>query len=149
MWQPKGFENPKYPHHVCKLQKAIYGLKQAPRAWFECLRNTLITWGFLNTKGDSSLFIHRTKSTITLLLIYVDDILVTGSYAAELQKFTTRLNQIFSFKDLENLHYFLGFKVTRDDTGLFLTQKKYILDLLAKFKLENASSTSTPMVAGK
>lgn len=58
-WQLRGFENPKYPHHVCKLHKAIYGLKKAPRAWFECLRGTLISWGFYNTKGDSSLFIHK------------------------------------------------------------------------------------------
>lgn len=113
------------------------------------MKNTLITWGFLNTKGDPSLFIHKTKFTVTVLLIYVDYILVTGSSVAELQKFTAKLNQIFSLKNLENLHYFHGFEVSRDNTGLFLSQKKYVQDLLLKFNLTNASSAATPIVAGR
>lgn len=81
MWQPKGFEDPINPHYICKLHKAIYGLKQALRVWFECLRNTLVKWDFYNTKGDTSLFIH-TDSTILIIIIYEDDILVTGSTEA-------------------------------------------------------------------
>lgn len=113
------------------------------------MRNTLISWGFYNTKRGSSLFSHKIKTTIIIILIYVDDILVTGSSTAELQKFTNRLNSMFSLKDLGNLHYFLRFEISRDETGMLLRSKKYIQDLLSKFILENISSSPTPMVAGK
>lgn len=68
---------------------------------------------------------------------------------AELKHFTTKLNLVFSLKDLGNLHYFLGFEIRRDETGLFMSQKIYIQDLLQKFNFSNASSSSTPMTAGK
>lgn len=129
MWQPRGFEDQKHPTYVCKLRKALYGLRQAPRAWFESLRNTLLMWGFYNTKGDTSLFVRFTSCSILIIIIYVDDILVTGSYEAELQKFTKQLNNTFSLKDLGDVHYFFGIEIDRDETGMFLSQKKYILDL--------------------
>lgn len=149
MWQPAGFKDSRYPHHVCKLRKAIYCLRQAPRSWFEWLRMTLNSWRFFNSRGDSSLFIQKTRNSLIILLIYVDDILVTGSHVVELKHFITRLNQVFSFKDLGDLHYFLGFEVKRDDSGLFLSQKRYIQDLLAKLNFSTATCSSTPMSAGK
>lgn len=79
MSQPPGFEIGD-SSMVCKLEKAIYGLKQAPRAWFEKLASTLVRFGFTSSKCDLSLFIQITSSHITYVLVYVDDILVTGSY---------------------------------------------------------------------
>lgn len=113
------------------------------------MRTTLCNWGFSNTKGDSSSFFKGTKTIVFVLLIYVDDILVTGSSVNELQQFTKKLNLMFSLKDLDSLHYFLGFKITRDETGLFMSQKKYIQDVLVKFNMANASSSPTPMVTGR
>lgn len=149
MWQPKGFEDQHFPHHVCKLQKMIYELRQAPRAWFEQLITTLISWEFVNRKGDSSLIILKTKSAVIILLIYVDDILVISSNISDLKRFIAKLNLIFSLKDLGDLHYFLGFEICGNDSGLFMSQKKYIHDLLLKFNLSNATASSTPMSAGK
>lgn len=149
MWQPRGFEDPKFPNHVCKLRKAIYDLKQAPKAWFESLQSTLLKWGFYNTKGDTSLFIHLTKNTILIIIIYVDDILVTGGCEDELQKFTRKLNNTFSLKDLGDVHYFLGLKIIRDETCMFLSQKKYVQDLLDGFEMINCSTCLTPMVYSK
>lgn len=143
MWQPKGFENSKYAHHVCKLNKAIYGLKQSPRTRFQSLRNTLLRWGFSNTKGETSLFIHKTFATVLLILIYVNDILVTGNNTTELNRFTSKLNSMFSLKDLGKVHYFLGLEISRDVTGLFITQKKYVQDLLVKFNMQDATSCPT------
>ena len=77
MAQPEGFVNPRFPTHVCKLHEALYGLKQAPRAWKDKLRITLLKWGFVNAKADTSLFIFG-RDSLLLLLVYVDDILVTG-----------------------------------------------------------------------
>lgn len=72
MEQPLGFVDPKQPNLVCKLHKSLYGLKQAPRVWFEKLRNVLLTLGFISTRSNQSLFIHK-----IFVLVYVDDILVT------------------------------------------------------------------------
>nr|KYP75364.1 Copia protein [Cajanus cajan] len=149
MHQPEGFTDPNKPHHVCKFIKAIYGLKQAPRAWFDRLKKALLRWGFQNTRSDSSLFFLRGENHITFLLIYVDDIIVTGSNTNFLQAFIKQLNVVFALKDLGKLHYFLGIEVHRDSGGMFLKQIKYIADILKKFKMDRASSCPTPMVTGR
>ena len=149
MKQPEGFEDSSKPTHICKLIKAIYGLKQAPRAWFDRLRAALLEWGFKNTKSDTSLFFLKTKSQVTFLLIYVDDIIVTGSDINFLQLFTQKLNESFALKDLGDLHYFLGVEVYRDESGMYLNQAKYITDLLQKFDMSEASSCPSPMTTGK
>lgn len=149
MKQPVGFQDPQRPQHVCKLVKALYGLKQAPRAWFERLRNTLIQWGFQNSKTDVSLFFLKTASLTVFVLIYVDDILVTGNNGDYLAAFTQKLNNMFSLKDLGSLSYFLGIEVCRDKSGIFLSQGKYISDVLQRFNMSGCASVSTPMVTGK
>jgi histone deacetylase 1/2 len=149
MHQPEGYIDQTKPSHICKLNKAIYGLKQAPRAWYDSLRHTLLNWGFQNTKSDSSLFVLKEADHTTFLLIYVDDIIITGSNNKSLEAFISQLNLAFSLKDLGNLHYFLGIEVYRDNSGMYLKQTKYIRDLLKKFNMENASSCPTPMVTGR
>ena len=82
MAQPPGFTDSDHPKHVCKLCKAIYGLKQAPRAWYHELRQFLLASGFKNSYADTSLFVLNTGGTLIYLLIYVDDIILTGNSAA-------------------------------------------------------------------
>lgn len=149
MHQPMGFVDSTKPNHICKLSKAIYGLEQAPRAWFDSLKNALLSWGFQNTKSDTSLFILKGKDHIIFLLIYVDDIIITGNNTKFLDVFIKQLNVVFSLKNLGELHYFLGIEAHRDASGMYLKQSKYIGDLLNKFKMEHASSCPTPMVTGK
>nr|KYP50444.1 Retrovirus-related Pol polyprotein from transposon TNT 1-94 [Cajanus cajan] len=149
MRQPEGFLDKSRPQHICKLTKAIYGLKQAPRSWYDRLRNALLKWGFKNTRSDSSLFVLMSKAHITFLLIYVDDIIITGSSSSFLSSFIKQLNIMFALKDLGSLHYFLGVEACRDASGLYLKQTKYVLDLLKKFNLEHVSSCPTPMVTGR
>ena len=91
MIQPPGFQHPQFLNHVCKLQKAIYGLKQVPRAWFSRLSSQLITLGFHSSKSNTSLFIFRTPLFTVYVLIYVDDIIITGSSD---QAITTRSSQL-------------------------------------------------------
>ncbi|CAL8993048.1 unnamed protein product [Prunus brigantina] len=79
MRQPVGFVDPTYPDHVCRLRRSLYGLKQAPRAWFHCFFSHLLRLGFIASQSDSSLFVYTQGSIHIYLLIYVDDILVTGS----------------------------------------------------------------------
>ena len=108
MEQPKGFIEKSTSHLVCKLHKSLYGLKQAPRAWFEKLYEALVGLGFTSAKSDRSLFTRFTMYHTTFLLVYVDDILVTGSNPCVIQQLISQLNKSFSLKDLGEIDYFLG-----------------------------------------
>ena len=92
--QPLGFIQHNQSHLVCKLHKSLYGLKQAPRAWFEKLSTTLYAFGFISAKSDQSLFIHVKKSHSTYILVYVDDILITGSSEQVVMHLITNLNKV-------------------------------------------------------
>ncbi|XP_022004279.1 uncharacterized mitochondrial protein AtMg00810-like [Helianthus annuus] len=145
MEQPPGFISSQFPHHVCRLNKALYGLKQAPRAWFQHLSAFLLSNGFLCSKADTSLFIYKKGASIVYLLVYVDDIIITGSDPQLVQSFITRLHKEFSVKDLGVLGYFLGLEVTYSDTGLFLSQAKYAHDILARAGLLDSKPVDTPL----
>lgn len=124
-------------------------MRQAPRAWFERLRSTLQKWNFKNSKADSSLFYLSDENEVMLVLIYVDDIIITGSNSQKLKQFTEKLNQGFSLKDLKQLNYFLGVEVYWDDTGIYLSQGKYISELLKKYNMTYLKPCPTPMTIGK
>ena len=145
MSQPPGFVDPNLPTYVCKLNKAIYGLKQAPRAWYNELRRFLLEVGFINSMSDASLFIYRHGETIMYLLVYVDDLILTGSDDMVVQNFVDQLGSRFSIKDLGNLSYFLGVEVIPCPEGLRLTQHKYLLDILTKHNMENSKPVQTPL----
>ena len=135
MRKPPSSVDPPYPHHVCRLKKALYGLKQAPRAWFHRFSSFLLTHGFICSQSDPSMFIFRSSRYILVLLLYVDDIILTGSSSSLLFSFVEVLPRQFVMKDLSDFHYFLGVQVSRSYTGLFLSQHKYTTDLLRKFHL--------------
>ena len=145
MNEPAGFVDPSKPDYVCKLRKALYGLKQAPRAWFGKLKQALLNWGFKVSVSDSSLFIFNNKQDMVYLLVYVDDILITGNNTALIKRVMDDLNKCFALKTLGSVGYFLGFEVHRDKNGIILTQSKYISDLLKKAKMLEAKSCPTPM----
>ena len=147
MIQPPGFVDKNFPDHVCRLKKALYGLKQAPRAWYTELRVFLISLGFVNSTADASLFIYQQPGVTLYLLVYVDDIIVTGSSCTELSKLIITLAARFSVKDLGCLSYFLGVEVIPSAAGMFLSQRKYITDLLHKSGMADAKPASTPLSA--
>ena len=108
MPQPDGFVDATFPDYVCQLHKSLYGLRQAPRAWYNSLRLTLCNWGFVNAKSDSSLFTLHQQNDIIWVLVYVDDILVTGNNSAAVNQFIQKINAKFSLKDLGPVSFFLG-----------------------------------------
>ena len=130
MMQYEGFKDLVRPQHVCMLKKALYGLKQALRAWFDRLKTTLLDQGFANSVSDTSLFYYRVNDKLLLVLVYVDDILITGEDSKLILKLITDLDSPFSLKTLGSVTYFLGIEAYRDSKGLVLTQKKYLQDLL-------------------
>lgn len=108
MKQPPGFVHPEFPSHVCKLKKAIYGLKQAPRAWFHRFSSFLLSFGFICSPTDTSMFIYNYQGQVIILLLYVVDIVLTGNSLPTLHSFIALLSRQFAMKDLGHLHYFLG-----------------------------------------
>ena len=140
MSQPPGFHDTTTPHHVCRLNKAIYGLKQAPRAWYSTLQ-----LGFTNSKADPSLFIFHSEAVLCYLLVYVDDLVLTGNTPSFLTHVIHQLSIQFSLKDMGALHHFLGLDVIPTKTGLFLSQHQYIRDLLVKTNMQGAKDVSSPM----
>lgn len=147
MAQPPGFIDASFPHYVCKLNKTIYGLKQAPRAWYTEFANFfLLIYGFKRSVVDASLFIHHYNSVVMYLILYVDYIILTRPHTHAMNKFIQQLATRFAFKDLGSLSYFLGVEVIPTVQGLFLSQQKYIVDLLTRTSMIHAKSTPTPMV---
>lgn len=144
MQQPPGFIHSEFPNHVWKLQKAISGLRQAPRAWHESLKNFVISVGFSISLSDPSLFIYNKDGVRAFLLVYVDELLLTGNNTSFLNQFMTKLSKKFSLKQLGFPHYFLGIELIPVKTGLFLSQHGYIRELLYKFHMTGAKSTKTP-----
>ena len=103
-------------------------MKQAPRAWFDKFQSTLLRFSFKQSQYDSSLFLCKTATGIVILLVYVDDIVITGTDSTLITRLQQRLQASFHMKDLGPLTYFLGLEVHTDSTGIFLNQHKYTHD---------------------
>ncbi|XP_075104963.1 uncharacterized protein LOC142179058 [Nicotiana tabacum] len=144
MRQPPGFVILDFPQHVCKLHKSIYGLRQVPRAWYNELKTFLLFCGFLREKSDDSLFIKCSPNSLLFVMIYVDDIVVTGSNSAQVQTTIQLLGDRFSIKDLGPL-LFLRVEVLRNAHSLILTQSGFIADHLEKFSMLHSNSVGMPM----
>jgi hypothetical protein len=138
MLQPPGYVDPRYPHHICKLEKSLYGLKQAPRAWFARLSSKLQSLGFVPSKADVSLFVYKDKSITIYMLVYVDDIIVVSSTSSAADQLLKQLRSEFPVKDLGSLGYFLGIEVKHVKNGVLLYQQKYVNDLLKRTNMLQA-----------
>jgi hypothetical protein len=143
--QPAGFIDKDKPDHVCLLSKSLYGLKQAPCAWFQTFVGTLHTLGFLATGSDSSLFVYKHGNNVAYLLIYVDDIVLTVSSTALLQRIISHLSSTFAMKDLGPLHFFLGIQVRRTKDGFFLNQAQYAEEILDRAGMLHCKPAVTPI----
>ena len=143
--QPPGFEDERYPDHVCKLSKALYGLKQAPRAWYECLRDFLIANAFKVGKADPTLFTKTCNGDLFVCQIYVDDIIFGSTNQKSCEEFSRVMTQKFEMSMMGELNYFLGFQVKQLKDGTFISQTKYTQDLLKRFGMKDAKPAKTPM----
>ncbi|CAN1337340.1 Retrovirus-related Pol polyprotein from transposon TNT 1-94 [Linum perenne] len=146
---PPGVQNPK-EGLVCKLKKALYGLKQSPRAWFDRFTKAVKEGGYYQCQTDHTLFVkHSSTGKVSILIVYVDDIIITGDDVEEITSLKSRLAREFEIKDLGHLTYFLGMEVSRSNQGIVLSQRKYILDLLGDTGMENCKPIDTPMEQNK
>lgn len=143
MKQPQGFE--KNRQFVCRLNKSLYGSKQAPRQWNEKFDNFVRSLDFVQSNHDKCLYVYKTNETIVYLLLYVDDMIITGNSEHLINVFKSALMSEFKTKDLRSLKCFLGIKIERGKTGMFLSQPGYVEKLLQKFGMKECHSTRTPM----
>ncbi|PKU70208.1 Retrovirus-related Pol polyprotein from transposon TNT 1-94 [Dendrobium catenatum] len=145
MKQPQGFVDKQFPHHVCKLHKTIYGLKQAPREWFHTFTDLLQSLGFSFSKSDPSLLLYKHNGIQIYMLLYVDDILISGNNHSSISSLITKLQQNFSLKELGPVSFFLGIQVLHKPNGYFLHQGQYAQEILQSAGLLECQPSQTPI----
>jgi hypothetical protein len=143
--QPPGFEDDRYHDHFYKLSKALYGVKQAPRAWYECLRDFLISNAFKVGKVGPTLFTKTCNGDLFVCQIYVDDIIFGSTNQKSCEEFSRVMMQKFEMSMMGELNYFLVFQVKQLKEGTFISQTKYTQDLLKRFGMKDVKPAKTPM----
>lgn len=134
MSPPKGYFKA-VPCQVCKLQKSLYGLKQAGRQWNKQFTTKLKDYGFIQSIHDHCLFIKGSDSDFLALLAYIDDVLVTSVCEKSVEDVKTYLHAQFAIKGLGPAKIFLGLKIARSESRIYICQRKYILDIINEFGL--------------
>ncbi|GJS27878.1 putative ribonuclease H-like domain-containing protein, partial [Tanacetum coccineum] len=142
--QPPGFEDPDFPDKVYKVEKALYGLHQAPRAWYETLLIYLLDNEFQRGKIDKTLFIRRHKGDILLVQVYVDDIIFGSTNKKLCIAFEKLMHENFQMSSMIELTFFLGLQVQQKKDGMFISQDKYVGEILKKFRFTKVKTASTP-----
>ena len=132
-------------NQVCRLLKALYGLKQSPRAWFGRF-SLAMKKRYSQLYRDHSLFHrHSNIEKITILIVYVDDIIIIGDDSEVRIKLEQELMEEFAVKNLGQLKYFLGIKVSHFSNSISLSQQKYIIDLLTETYFADCQLAKTPI----
>ncbi|GJS11759.1 putative ribonuclease H-like domain-containing protein [Tanacetum coccineum] len=147
--QPLHFVDLEFPKKVYKVEKALYGLHQAPRAWYETLSTYLLDNGFYRGQIDKTLFIKRVKGDILLVQVYVDDIIFGSTKKSLCTDFEQIMHKRFQMSSMGELTFFLGLQVKQKEDGIFISQDKYVGEILKKFGFSSIRTTSTPMETNK
>ncbi|KAG9447198.1 hypothetical protein H6P81_013326 [Aristolochia fimbriata] len=143
MKPPPGYSH--LPGQVCKLRRALYGLKQAPRAWFSMFCSKIVEFGYTQSSHDSVLFTRCSSRGMVLLLLYVDDMVITGDDRSGISDLKAYLSSCFEMKDLGPLRYFLGLEVLPLSGGYGISQVKYASDLVNRAGLLDNKTSDTPL----
>jgi uncharacterized membrane protein YciS (DUF1049 family) len=146
MEQPEGFQLSDNPNFVCKLKKSLYGLKQASHAWYHRLDTYLQDKGFKRGTIENNLYIKTEGNDLHIMLVYVDGIIFGSNNASLVQWFASAMQSEFEMSMIGELSFFLGLQITHKYEGIFLSQKKYLREMLKRFQMEDSKPMSTPMV---
>ncbi|KAJ7954712.1 Retrovirus-related Pol polyprotein from transposon TNT 1-94 [Quillaja saponaria] len=147
--QPPGYVKLGSEHKVYKLKKALYGLKQAPQAWYSRIDKYFLEESFEKCPYEHTLFVkNEDGGKMLLVCLYVDDLIFTGNDVVMFEKFKKSMMVEFEMSDLGMMHYFLGIEVVQSSAGIFISQKKYIRDVLHRFQMANCNSVNTPTEFG-
>nr|GEV86555.1 copia protein [Tanacetum cinerariifolium] len=147
--QPLGFEDLHFPNKVYKVEKALYGLHQAPKAGYQTLSTYLLENRFKRGIIDKTLFIKKDKGDLLLVQVYVDDIISGSTKKSLCKKFKGLMHKKFQMSFMGELTFFLGLQVMQRDDGIFISQDKYVADILKKFDFSSVKIASTPIETNK
>ena len=114
--QPQGFEIKEKEHMVCKLKRSIYGLKQASHQWYFKFNDTIMKYGFKENIVDQCIYLKKSGSAWILLVLYVDDIILTSTNLSLLRETKDLLYENFDMKDMGEAHHVIGIEIHRDRT---------------------------------
>eukprot|EP00253_Pinus_taeda_P015464 PITA_15464 len=142
MEQPIGFIQTDFSL-VYQLKKSLYGLKQAPRAWYAKMDRFLLESGFSRCYFDNVVYTKKVGKSLIILVLYVDDLILTGSDPNLISHVKSNLKKKFEMTDLGHLHYFLGLQVLQSKEGISLSQSKYACDILHHFHMEDFGFTDS------
>ena len=135
MVQPPGFESNKHLKAICQLKTPLYGLKQAPRAWHSKITHYLHRISFRMWKSYNSLYIRSDSGSSIVIILYIDNLIIRGEHLVDINKVKFLPSSKFKMTDMKEIHYFLGIEVIRTPTGIMISQRHYILNLLFKFRM--------------
>nr|GEY34717.1 uncharacterized mitochondrial protein AtMg00810-like [Tanacetum cinerariifolium] len=131
--QPPGFIDPNFPKKVYKVVKALYGLHQAPRAWYATLFTFLVKSRYRRGIKDKTLFINKDTKDIMLVQVYVDDIIFSSTKKSWCDEFEALIKSRFQMSSMGELTFFLRLQVKQKEDGIFISQDKYVVEILKKF----------------
>ena len=147
--QPPGFIQSSKEENVYKLTKALYGLKQAPRAWNKRIDSFLHATGFNKCALDNGLYVKTNDyGDLLILCLYVDDVIFTGSNLKMIGDFKHIMIKEFEMTDHGLMSYFLGIEIIQGDDGIFIPQRKFSVEFLKKFEMEDSNPVKTPIETG-
>jgi hypothetical protein len=129
------------------MKKYLYGLKKAPRAWYENMDSYFLSHEFVICKYDSNVYMLRTTNSVMILVLYVDDILITGSSDSTISLVKDILHDMFSMTDMGPLHFFLGLEIIQYASNIKISQAKYVRDLLDRFHMTDYNFAPTPFLS--
>src|SRR3954471_19502936 len=143
--QPPGFKDAKKPDMVYRLKKALYGLKQAPRAWYDTLRDFLISKGFKSGSLDPTLFTKRYDDALFICQIYVDDIIFGCTNKKYSEEFAFLMSEHYQMSIMGELKFFLGLQIRQQQNDIFISKEKYLKECLKKFGMQDCKGIKKPM----
>ena len=136
-------------HKVYRLKKARYGLKQAPRAWYSRIESYFLKVGFSKCPYEHTLFVKiGDKGKMLIVCLYVDDLIFTGNCDVMFEEFKRCMMNEFKMSDLGMMHYYLGIEVYQLANGIFISQKKYVGEILNRFQMKDCNPVNTPVEVG-
>jgi len=142
---PEGFPHAENPLKACRIRRALYGLKQAPKAWYSRIDAWLKSQGYTRSEYNPNLYFATREGKRVFILLYVDDLLITGNDHERISSLKAALKRDFKMTDLGLADIYLGAEIRRRKMGILLTQTSYIRKLLVKFGMTSCNSSELPM----
>ena len=146
--QPPGFVRKGNENKVYRLKKALYGLKQAPRTWYTRINSVFAKLGFEKCPYEHTLYAKKNNNKILIVCLYMDDLIYTGSDSQMIEEFKKQMKHEFDMTDIGKMNYYLRIEVDQTKDGIFVSQRKYVKDVLKRFKMDQSKPMNTPIEVG-